>query len=170
MKKAMMTLNVLIIAAVLMQACSSPPEESSAEKPQEPPAQAEKNPAPVTTTSAAVTSAPPTVAPAAEGPQPKLLVPVKKIDFGTQRAGKKIERMLTIKNIGKAELKIESVVPSCGCTAVDFPKSISPGKAGRIKVAVEIGNAPGPHTKSVTIKSNDPAQPSLQVDLVFNVK
>lgn len=111
MKKAMMTLNVLILAAAVMQACSSPPDEPPAEKPSQPSAQAEKNPAPVTTSSAAVTSAPQPVSSAA-GPQPKLFVPVKKIDFGTQRAGKSLVRTITVKNMGKAELKIESVVPS----------------------------------------------------------
>jgi hypothetical protein len=39
-------------------------------------------------------------------------VPVRKIDFGKQRAGKSIVRTITIKNTGKADLKIESVVPS----------------------------------------------------------
>ncbi len=112
MKKAMMTLNVLIIAAALMIGCSSPPEESSAEHPQQTPVQAEKNPAPVTTTPAAVTSAPPTIVSSATGPQPKLFIPIKKIDFGRQRAGKSLVRTITVKNIGEAELKIESVVPS----------------------------------------------------------
>jgi hypothetical protein len=107
MKKAMMTLCVSIIA-IAMQACSSAPDEPPAEKPQ-PSAQVEKNPAPVTTSSAVVASAP---ASAATGPQPELFVPVRKIDFGKQRAGKSIVRTITIKNTGKADLKIESVVPS----------------------------------------------------------
>jgi hypothetical protein len=53
---------------------------------------------------------------------------------------------------------------------VDFPKVLPPGKAGSIKVKVQTGVAPGEHTKSVTIKSNDPANPSIVVDIVFNVK
>lgn len=53
---------------------------------------------------------------------------------------------------------------------MDFPKVLSPGKAGTIKVEVKTGRAPGEHTKSVTIKSNDPNQPNVKVDLVFNVK
>jgi hypothetical protein len=53
---------------------------------------------------------------------------------------------------------------------VDFTKVLPPGKAGQIKVKVETGTTPGLHVKSVTIKSNDPAQPSLQVDLSFDVK
>jgi hypothetical protein len=53
---------------------------------------------------------------------------------------------------------------------VDFPKVLPPGKAGNIKVKVETGKNLGEHTKSVTIKTNDPKEPSLVVHLVFNVK
>jgi hypothetical protein len=53
---------------------------------------------------------------------------------------------------------------------VDFPKVLPPGKAGTIKVKVETGTAPGEHTKSVTIKSNDPSEPSVTVNLVFTTK
>ena len=53
---------------------------------------------------------------------------------------------------------------------MDFPEVLPPGKAGTIKVKVETGKVEGPHTKSVTIKSNDPAKPSVKVDLNFTVK
>ena len=53
---------------------------------------------------------------------------------------------------------------------MDFPKVLPPGKAGTIKVKVETGKVEGPHKKSVTIKSNDPAKPSVKVDLTYIVK
>ncbi len=53
---------------------------------------------------------------------------------------------------------------------MDFPKVLPPGKAGNIKVKVETGKNLGEHTKMVTIKTNDPKQPSIVVNLVFNVK
>jgi hypothetical protein len=53
---------------------------------------------------------------------------------------------------------------------VDFPKVLRPGQAGKIKVQVETGTSPGPHTKSVTIKSNDASNPSLMVQFTFDVK
>jgi hypothetical protein len=53
---------------------------------------------------------------------------------------------------------------------VDFPKVLRPGQAGKIKVKVETGKDPGPHVKSVTIKSNDPVDPSHIVQFVFDVK
>jgi hypothetical protein len=53
---------------------------------------------------------------------------------------------------------------------VDFPKVLQPGKAGTIRVKVETGKAPGPHSKSVTIKTNDPSEPSKLVQFRFDVK
>jgi hypothetical protein len=53
---------------------------------------------------------------------------------------------------------------------VDFPKVLSPGKAGTIKVKVDTGKSPGEHVKSVTIKTNDPVTPNVVVELVFFTK
>lgn len=53
---------------------------------------------------------------------------------------------------------------------MDFPKVLRPGQVGNIKVKVETGKQPGPHTKSVTIKSNDPNDPSRIVQFEFDVK
>ena len=53
---------------------------------------------------------------------------------------------------------------------MDFPKVLQPGKAGTIKVKVDTGKSPGPHVKSVTIKSNDPNSPSMVVQFTFDVK
>lgn len=53
---------------------------------------------------------------------------------------------------------------------MDFPKVLRPGQAGKIKVKVATGKEPGEHVKSVTIKSNDPGDPSHIVQFVFDVK
>jgi hypothetical protein len=53
---------------------------------------------------------------------------------------------------------------------VDFPKVLRPGQAGKIRVKVETGKSPGEHVKSITIKSNDPSDPSRIVSFVFDVK
>jgi hypothetical protein len=53
---------------------------------------------------------------------------------------------------------------------VDFPRVLPPGKAGKIKVKLNTGHSPGEHVKTVTIRSNDPEQPSVVVELVVNVK
>jgi hypothetical protein len=53
---------------------------------------------------------------------------------------------------------------------VDFPKVLRPGKAGVIKVKVETGNNAGPKSKTITIKSNDPLEPSKVVHIALLVK
>ena len=53
---------------------------------------------------------------------------------------------------------------------MDFPKVLRPGQVGKIKLKVETGNTSGPKTKSVTIKSNDPADPSHILSFSFDVK
>ena len=53
---------------------------------------------------------------------------------------------------------------------MDFPKVLSPGQAGSIKLKVDTGTAPGEHSKSITVKSNDPLQPSVKVEFMFTTK
>ena len=53
---------------------------------------------------------------------------------------------------------------------MDFPKVLRPGQAGKIKVKVDTGKSPGPHIKSVTIKTNDPNDPSHLVQFSFDVR
>jgi len=43
---------------------------------------------------------------------PKIVVPVKKIDFGLQAKDKTLVRTITVRNGGKSELKIDAVEPS----------------------------------------------------------
>lgn len=107
---------------------------------------------------------------AANARVPKLVVPGKKIDYGKQPQGITLVRAIVIKNGGRANLNIDAVVPACGCTTVDFPKVLRPGQAGTIKVKVDTGKSPGPHTKSMTIKSNDPTDPSRVVQFSYLVK
>ncbi|MEW6126933.1 MAG: hypothetical protein AB1757_07830 [Acidobacteriota bacterium] len=52
---------------------------------------------------------------------------------------------------------------------MDFPKVLRPGQVGKIKIKVETGKAPGPHTKSVTIISDDPAQKTAMFQFTFDV-
>jgi len=84
------------------QPAPQPPRPPVAQQPVATPGPAASAPAPTAT---ATPPAPPANA-------PKLFVPVTKIDFGKQPKEKTITRSITVKNVGKSELKIESVVPS----------------------------------------------------------
>ena len=101
---------------------------------------------------------------------PKIAVPVKRIEFGEQPEGKTVTRSFIVKNKGKKPLEISAVEASCGCTTVDFPKTIAPGREKSITIKVNIGNVAGEHVKTVTIKSNDPEKPAFIVELAFTTK
>jgi hypothetical protein len=123
-----------------MAACSSPPENAekannnsaqpNAATPSQPPAAQDGTPkatsnANVSTPALpAAQSAPaqPAAAPADSSAKagekaatteraPKLLVPEKKLDFGKQPQDKILARTFQIKNVGNADLKVESVTP-----------------------------------------------------------
>ena len=63
-------------------------------------------------------------------------------------------------NDGNAPLIINSVVASCGCTAVDWTREPVPvaGK-GFIKVSYNPKGRPGSFSKSVTVRSNASEEP-----------
>lgn len=109
---------MLLIA--VMSACSAPSENSNTDN---------SNAAqPAASQNGADSSAAPNQQPAAEKvavqaadqpvPQdvinagPKLVVPVKRLNFGKQPKDKSLSRTFVIKNAGKAELKISAVEPS----------------------------------------------------------
>lgn len=100
---------------------------------------------------------------------PKIELVSKKIDFGKVPADKKIVREFVVKNVGKSVLNITSVAPSCGCTTVDFPKTIAAGKSGKIKLQVETGQGSGVRTKTVTINSDDPQEKAVTVEFSFTL-
>lgn len=101
---------------------------------------------------------------------PKIELSAKKVDFGNVAEDKTLVRDFVVKNTGKSTLNIEAVNPSCGCTTVDFPKTIQPGKSGKIKLKVETGKGEGQRTKTVTISSNDPQERSVVFEFSFTVK
>lgn len=192
MKKKLSFAMPLILVALMTVACSSTEANKEAQPNQAtPPAQAQStdanNPnvvkaegavAVIPTTPqpgqpAAPATAPPPAPPAPvdpNAPAPKLFIASKKVDLGTVKPDTTLNRTITLKNTGKAELKIEAVTPSCGCTAVDFPKTIAVGKSGIVKYKVDTGKGTGPRTKTITIKSNDPNEPTLTYEFSFTLK
>jgi hypothetical protein len=172
-----------LILTIFLTACSNSEQKPTAQAtPTAQPGQEIKAP-----TNTAATSDNPAVAPVAPPNQPavnsqpiatppvdlatapKIELVSKKIDFGTVKPDKKIVRDFVVKNVGKSVLNIESVAPSCGCTTVDFPKAIQPGKSGKIKLQVDTGKGSGVRTKTVTINSNDPQEKVVTVEFSFTL-
>ena len=111
-----------------------------------------------------------TGAKAAAASQPKAVAvdPIK--DVGTIPKGDKVNHDFEIRNDGGAPLEISDVRPACGCTVASFDKSIAPGKSGKVHVLFDTATFNGPVAKGVTVYTNDPANPQLELTLRAKVE
>ena len=76
-------------------------------------------------------------------------------DFGQVKEGVKVFHTFEVLNTGKAELVLQSVKPSCGCTTPKYDKMpIRPGKKGAIEVAFDTKGRPGKQRKSILVVTN----------------
>jgi len=104
-------------------------------------------------------------------PRPKLAITSLEHSFGTVKPGTPLNFTFKVKNSGDAQLEIESVSPSCGCTTSNFDKAIAPGKTGGITLAVEKTDTyNGEVTKTSTVKTNDPDRPTFTLTLKATFK
>jgi uncharacterized cupredoxin-like copper-binding protein len=92
-------------------------------------------------------------------------------NFGNVIEGEKLDWIVGFKNIGKKKLIINDVKPSCGCTAALLnKKEIKPGEKGELKIEFDTSNRSGKMTRTVTLYSNDPAQPRQTITLYINIE
>jgi hypothetical protein len=103
-----------------------------------------------------------------QAPKLTVLEPIK--DFGTVAKGEKLEWAFQVKNNGTADLEIIAARPACGCTVAEFDKVIKPGQTGKVKAVVDTAAFAGPVAKAVTLETNDPVNPSVQVTIHAVVK
>ena len=76
-------------------------------------------------------------------------------DFGFVKEGGKVVHVFEVLNTGDADLLIQSVHPSCGCTTPKYDKKpIRPGKKGSIEVAFDTKGRTGKQRKSVMVVTN----------------
>ena len=76
-------------------------------------------------------------------------------DFGTILQGEQVGTTFTFKNVGKADLIIQKVETSCGCTVPEYDRSpVAPGATGTIRVRFDSDNKEGAQYKTIKVKSN----------------
>lgn len=91
-------------------------------------------------------------------------------DFGEMKQGDKRTHTFTLKNDGKSELIIRRVRSSCGCTAVaPAKKIIAPGETAPVKVTFDSRGKRGRQSKSITVITNDPKNPTTTLRISSNV-
>lgn len=69
-------------------------------------------------------------------------------------------------NKGTKPIKITSVKSSCGCTVASSKKDdVAPGEKGEIVATFNIGGRTGTQEKAVTVTTDDPSQPLVNLTL-----
>ncbi len=91
-------------------------------------------------------------------------------DFGEMKQGEKREHTFMLTNAGKSDLLIRNVRSSCGCTAVaPSTKVIAAGETAPIKVTFNSRGKRGRQSKSITVITNDPKNPTSTLRITCNV-
>jgi hypothetical protein len=103
---------------------------------------------------------------------PQLEVEQPTFDFGKVLQGETVRHTFSFSNAGDEPLQIKNVSSSCGCTAaLVSAKTLAPGESGEVQANFDSTRFRGAVTKTISLYSNDPAQPvvRLQVNGVIKV-
>ncbi|HVG08048.1 MAG TPA: DUF1573 domain-containing protein [Thermoanaerobaculia bacterium] len=104
---------------------------------------------------------------AAGKPKAVAVEPIK--DVGFVAKGDMATHEFVISNDGNAPLELREVRAACGCTVADFDKVIAPGKTGKVRVTVDTKSFNGPTAKGVTVYTNDPDAPTIELTVRADV-
>lgn len=102
--------------------------------------------------------------------KPKAVVVEAIKDVGTVPKGDKIVHDFQIRNDGDAVLEILNIQPACGCTVAEFDKTIAPGQTGKVHAVVDTSTFGGPIAKGMSVFTNDPATPQLELTIRAKVE
>jgi hypothetical protein len=102
---------------------------------------------------------------------PRIRVEPEGFDFGKAQPGKTLRKEFTIRNFGDAELVIEGVSTTCGCTAAISAQSrVEPGGRTSLRVTFDTRTFSGKVERDVLVRSNDPKTPLVQVRVSATVE
>lgn len=102
--------------------------------------------------------------PSSSPTSPRIAVEPTAFDFGPALQNKTLTKDFVIKNFGGADLVIESVSTTCGCTVGQLEtRTLKPGMAVPLKVSLETRSYSGALQRAVLIRSNDPTKALLEV-------
>jgi hypothetical protein len=90
-------------------------------------------------------------------------------DGGTVEEGDTLKFEFKVANRGTADLEIPQVKPSCGCTVPKWDKVIKPGQEGTIDAEVRTVGFRGAILKHLTVVTNDPQHPQLELSLTAKI-
>ncbi len=95
---------------------------------------------------------------------PSIRVEPESFDFGKALPGKTLRKDFTIRNFGEADLVIESISTTCGCTAaLSAQNRVAPGGRTALRVTFETRSYSGTVERQVLVRSNDPKTPVVHL-------
>jgi hypothetical protein len=120
---------------------------------------------------AGAASAPtPAATPADAAKSPRIGVEPARVDFGRVLADRTLSRQVFLRNFGSADLVIEGISTTCGCTvALLESKVIKPGGRSAMRISFDTRSLSGKVARSVLIRSNDPIHAVLEMTLEATV-
>jgi Protein of unknown function (DUF1573) len=102
---------------------------------------------------------------------PRIRVEPDGFDFGRAQQNKTLRKEFTLRNFGDAELVIDGVTTTCGCTAaITADKRVEPGGSTQLRVTLETRSYTGKVERQVLVRSNDPETPLLALKVSATVE
>jgi hypothetical protein len=110
-------------------------------------------------------------APAApEGSPPRAQVEAPHHDAGPVGVGEPFAHEFLVRNPGESPLELSLAEASKGTTVTIEPAVIVPGAEGRVRVVVDPDRDPGPAVLPTLLRTSDPEQPTLRLELRLEVR
>ncbi len=101
---------------------------------------------------------------------PRMTMEKTVVDVGRIKNGTQVELVYRFKNLGKSNLEIHKIFPSCGCTNIKVSeKIIKPGQTGEIKGIYNSTGQKGAVNKTISVYTNDPQHLNLTLWIRGNV-
>jgi len=98
------------------------------------------------------------------GAAPVITFPETTFSFGKIAAHQQVTHSFKLTNTGKGTLNLKEVKASCGCTSVVAGKwALAPGESTEIQASFNSGTFQGIVRKSITVTSDDPATPIVNL-------
>ena len=149
------------------------PCDSAAQQPPAPPpapaaiaAPVEPPPAPAAVSAPVELAPQPAAVATATAGVPDIEFEAPDFDFVEASPNQEIVHRFVFKNVGTAPLIVSQVRASCGCTATTLTRGeVEPGGTGEIEARLRVPVMSGPTTKTITVTSNDPDEPSVTLSM-----
>lgn len=103
-------------------------------------------------------------------PLASLEVSPKQFDLGDVARGRTVRTAVTLTNRGNRTLHVASAMPGCGCTTLNAPKELPPGKSVPLTVTYDTEGPIGAVHKGLTLAFREAPDKPLRLAIVGNVR